>query len=351
MRRWLLASCAAAAWLWPFPISAQNIGLALEFGPASLKARERFGAVLALAQGEGAGRVYVFLPQSPARSGPVPVVFFHHGWLGMNPVHYGALIDHLVREGNVVIFPVYQSSAATSPQGIVEAAALADRQGVQMLTARGLTPDPARILYFGYSMGAAISLDLALGPNRYGLPAPDALLLLAPGDAPAVATGPAGRSIIGDVTRLPKTLPIAIMTGAEDTQIGLPTARALMPRLCHAAPGRRVLMVLPGDSHDGLTVHAQHGSPGAPDPRYDFALTDENFPVTLPGQPGFAPSPSLNQLDFYGYWKVADALLASFGTGALPALVFGHGTKPQLYLGTWPDGTPFAPMRLEHPCG
>jgi dienelactone hydrolase len=351
LRFLLPAIWLAVALLWRHEACAQTSGLAARFGPAVLKARERHGAVLVLAHGEGAQRVYLFLPQAPTLSGPVPVVFFHHGWQGMDPLNYGALIDHLVREGNVVIYPVYQQSAATSPQGIVETASLADRQGLRMMETENLVPDRRKILYFGYSMGAAISLDLALGPNRYGLPAPDALLLLDPGDAPAVATGSAGRSIIGPIERLPKTLPIAIMTGAEDTQIGLPTGRALMARVCHAAPGRRVLMVLPGDSHDGVTVHARHGAPGAPDPRYDFPLTDENFPVTLSGQAEYAASPSLNQLDFYGFWKVADALLDSFVTGKSPGLVFGDGTPAQLYLGAWPDGTGFKPMHLENPCG
>jgi hypothetical protein len=140
------------------------------------------------------------------------------------------------------------------------------------------------------------------------------------------------------------------MAGEQDTQIGLPTARAVFARLCQIYPDRRVLMVLPGDSHDGVTVHAGHGSPGAPDPRYDFPLTDENFPVLLQGQPSFPVSLSLNQLDFYGYWKVIDALAGSLATGALPAAVFGHGDPAELYLGTWPDGTPFKPIRLENPC-
>jgi dienelactone hydrolase len=335
-----------AAFLAAGPARGDN--LSQQFGPVALKARETHGAVQVLMQGEGKRRVYVFLPASPALSGPAPVVFFHHGWLGMNPLNYGALIDHLAREGQVVIYPVYQDSAATSPQNIVENAALADREGLQMLAGRGLFPDRRRILYFGYSMGAAISLDLALGPARYGLPPPRALLLFAPGDAPAVASGLAGRPIIGDVQHLPKTLPIAIMTGAQDTQIGLPTARALFARLCRA-PGR-VLFVLPGDSHDRLTVHAQHGSPGAPDPRYDFALTDENFPVTLPGMAQFAPSPSLNQLDFYGYWKVTDALLDSLVAHTLPDVVFGRGNAAQRYLGTWPDGTNYSPAGVMPAC-
>jgi acetyl esterase/lipase len=331
------------------PAFGQTTQLEAQYGPVALKARERHGAVLVLMHGEGAGRVYVFLPQAPALTGAVPVVLFHHGWQGMDPKNYGALIDHLVREGEAVIFPVYQDSAQTSPQVIVGNAAAGDRAGLGLLAARHLTADPQKILYFGYSMGAAISLDLALSPADFGLPAPRALVLLAPGDAPAVATGAAGRPIIGNLSRLPRTLPIAMMAGAEDIQIGLPTARGLAARLCGILPDRRVLFVLPGDSHDGVTVHAGHGSPGAPDPRYDFALTDEDFPKILQGQQAFAASPSLNQLDFYGYWKITDAVVAALPYG-LPRVVFGHGDPAQLYLGSWPDGTPFAPMHVETVC-
>jgi len=98
-------------------------------------------------------------------------------------------------------------------------------------------------------------------------------------------------------------------------------------------------------------VHAGHGSPGAPDPRYDFALTDENFPLLLQGQPSFAASPSLNQLDFFGYWKVLDALVQSLPRGSLPSIVFDPNNQAALYLGTWPDGTPYKPMRREDLCG
>jgi len=200
-------------------------------------------------------------------------------------------------------------------------------------------------------MGAAISLDLALHPARYGVPAPRALVLMAPGDAPAVATGAAGRPIIGNLRLLPRTLPVAVMAGEQDTQIGLPTARAVYARLCRILPDRRVLLVLPGDSHDGVTVHAGHGSPGAPDERYDFALTDEDFPVVLRGEASFPVSVSLNQLDFYGYWKVIDAMADGLADGALPSVVFGRGDKARLDLGFWPDGTKFKPMRVENPCG
>ena len=39
---------------------------------------------------------------SPKRA---PVVVFFHGWFAVNPGFYGAWIDHLVRNGRIVIFP------------------------------------------------------------------------------------------------------------------------------------------------------------------------------------------------------------------------------------------------------
>ncbi len=349
MRRWLvwmmLALPGAA------PALAQAASLAQIYGKAALLARQSHGGVEILASGQGSARVYVFLPERPALArGAVPVVFFHHGWQGMNPVNFGALIDHLAREGNVVVYPVYQRSAATSPQVVVARAADADRRAVAMLVARGWRVNKSRVLYVGYSMGAAISLDFAIARGHYGVPAPRAMVLLAPGDAPDVATGPAGRSIIGDLRRLPPNLPIAVMAGAEDTSIGLPTARALFKRMCGVRADRRVLMVLPGASHDGVVVHSEHGSPGAPDPRYNYALSDQAFPQFLPGRPGFPESVSLNQLDFFGFWKVIDAMAMGLAERKLPSVVFNPANPGQRYLGRWADGTAFPPIRVEDPC-
>lgn len=331
--------------------SSEN-DLQAQFGPHALKQRHTHASVDVMTLGDGAQRVYIFTPAQPALHGKVPMVFFHHGWQGMNPLNYGALIDHLARSGQVVIFPVYQDSAQTSPQVVTGNAAQADRRALAALAERGITPDARRVLYFGYSMGAAISLNLALDPARYRLPAPRALVLAAPGDAYHVAHGAAARSIIGPVENLPPKLPIAILTGAADTSIGLPTARLLDRRLCGThQSGRLVLMVLPSAVHDGKKVTAGHGSPGAPDSRYNFALTRHDIPDHIPGRPDFEASASLNQLDFYGYWKVLDAMLDYLAKGgALPDSVFGNGTPRQRYLGSWPDGTPYPQARIEQEC-
>jgi dienelactone hydrolase len=321
------------------------------YSPESYKARETHGAVEVRVLGDGAQRAYLFVPAQPRPVGQVPVVLLHHGWLGMNPLNFGAVIDHLARSGHAVIYPVYQESDKTPPQVVTDNAGAADRRALDLLaTSFGLQPAPGRTLYYGFSMGVAISLNLALNPQRYGLPPPDALVLTAPGDAYHVAHGELAKSIIGPVQLLPPALPIAILTGEADP-IGLPTARRLMGKLCHIPRERRVLMVLPSDEHQGRKVTAGHGSPGAPDSRYDFDPARRDVPATLPGRPAYEASGSLNQLDFHGYWKVIDGVLDSLRLGELQPVVFGLGLPDQLSLGAWPDGTPFKPLRLEDPCG
>ncbi len=325
--------------------------------PTYFEARQTHGAVEVVALGEGMRRVYVFLPAQPSVQGKVPFVFFAHGWQAMDPKNYGALIDHLAREGEVVVYPVYQETDATSPQLVVAAAAEAERVALAALKARGIEPDPQRVVDFGYSMGVAISLKLAATAKTERLPVPQALVLAAPGDAYHVARGADARSIWPEVSALPKTLPIAIVTGEDDKAIGLPTGRKLAALLCGVGEqDRHVLLVLPSDEHGGKKVNAGHASPGAPDTRYDFELTTpvSEIPKLLPGRVGFEASASLNQLDFFGYWKVLDAVIDSLAevpsTSAKwvpPEVVFG---AKEWYLGAWADGTPYKGGHVENPC-
>jgi acetyl esterase/lipase len=327
-------------------------------------ARQTHAAVEVMTLGEGMSRVYVFLPVQPGVQGKVPMVFFAHGWQAMDPKNYGALLDHLAREGEVVIYPVYQETDATSPQIVAAAAAEAERKALAALAARGIEPDPQRVVDFGYSMGVAISLRLTATAKAERLPMPQALVLAAPGDAYHVATGGNAKSIWPTQEEMrrtfPKTMPIAIVTGEDDKAIGLPSGRKLAAELCDVTDAdRRLLVVLPSDEHNGKKVNAGHASPGAPDSRYDFELKKpaSEIPKLIPGREGFEESASLNQLDFYGYWRVLDAVIDSLETAASgsatyvpPATVFRRGVAAQTFLGAWPDGTAFKPAHVEDPC-
>src|SRR5262245_16876298 len=63
--------------------------------------------------GKSGQEYWIFEPDSP-KPRTAPVIVFLHGWGGMNPLYYGAWIDHLVKRGNIVIYPRYQGSLLTS---------------------------------------------------------------------------------------------------------------------------------------------------------------------------------------------------------------------------------------------
>src|SRR5918998_2378245 len=65
--------------------------------------------------GTGGKEYWIFDPDSP-KPRTAPVIVFLHGWGGMNPLYYGAWLDHLVKRGNIVIYPRYQANLLT-PSG------------------------------------------------------------------------------------------------------------------------------------------------------------------------------------------------------------------------------------------
>ncbi|TAN47605.1 MAG: hypothetical protein EPN21_17030 [Methylococcaceae bacterium] len=320
-----------------------------KYSAPAYSAQHQHARVKVLTVGEGAQRAYAFIPDDPPPK-KAPVVLFHHGWLGVSPKNFGALIDHLVRRGAVVIYPVYQEPPHTMPSAITELAATADRQALAEVA--HLYPelmDLEKVMYYGYSMGAAISLNLASAPDKYGLPGPRALALMAPGNAHHVMHGPESASIIGDLAKIPADLPVVLVGGQADTAIGLPTARAWAAKLCHVQKDRRRLFIFPSDQSGKAQVKAGHGSPGAPDSRYDFPDSHGAVPGVIPARAGFEASASLNTLDFAGYWKIVGGLLDWLAFNRYPDEVFGDNAEAT-FLGGWPDGKPYKPAVIETPC-
>lgn len=346
LSRLVLSLCA----LLLCPLSQGSAELAARYSPEAWQAQRQYAGVKVLSTGDGAARAYVFMPDARDLKA-LPLVLFHHGWLGMNPKNFGGLIDLMVRRGAVVIYPVYQDGDHTPPQQITRLAAEANARALALVESRhpGLV-DRNRTLYWGFSMGASISLNLALQPERFDLPAPQALVLIAPGDAHHVAKGAHAASILGPIERLPAKLPVLLASGANDSSIGVPTARALAARLCHLPADRRALILFPADSDGETRIAAGHGSPGAPDSRYDFPDSRKAVPGQIPGQREFEASASLNLLDFYGYWRISMGLLDYANGGEYPAELFRKDSAENRFLGYWPSGKPYAEARSEDPC-
>jgi acetyl esterase/lipase len=325
--------------------------LADKFSPSAWAAQRIYQDIIVSSVGLGEKRAYIFQPDANNLT-KLPVVLFLHGWRGTNPKNFGALIDLMVRRGAVVIYPVYQEEGEkTSPQRIVGNAAESIQAAFAMLEKnQPQLIDKSKTLYWGFSMGASLSMRFALQSQTLGLPTPNAIVLVAPGEPHHVVRGAAAAPIAGDIESLAPTIPTFIITGNADSSIGVPTARAWAQRLCHLPATHRKLLLLPSDGENGQRSAAGHGSPGAPDSRFDFPNATQAVPTRIKANRGFEESPSLNQLDFYGYWRVSMALLDYVAGSAYPLELFLPHTLENKFLGFLPSGRSYAAAIEEDLC-
>ena len=134
--------------------------------------------------GQGGKEYWIYEPDQP-KPNSAPVVVFLHGWGGTNPLYYGAWIDHIVKRGNIVIFPRYQSSILTRREDFIPNTLDAIKDGIQRLqTERGhVRPDLNKFATVGHSLGSLLSASVAALAVERGLPR-----VRAPGSPPAAVT-------------------------------------------------------------------------------------------------------------------------------------------------------------------
>ncbi|MFD0938855.1 alpha/beta hydrolase, partial [Methylobacterium trifolii] len=71
--------------------------------------------VVKRALGRSTASTFAFYAAGAAPATGRPVVVFLHGWGAVNPQSYGAWIDHLARQGYLVLFPRFQEVNRTRP--------------------------------------------------------------------------------------------------------------------------------------------------------------------------------------------------------------------------------------------
>lgn len=144
-------------------------------GPGGAEAFHQ--AVISAHFDQGGKGSWLFEPVAP-RPASAPVVVFLHGWTLMWPGFYSLWIDHLVRRGDIVIFPRYQGSLFSWPRHFLPDAAAAVRDALAVLgTGDHVRPELDHVVYAGHSVGGLLAADLAAGAAERGLPPPaDALV-------------------------------------------------------------------------------------------------------------------------------------------------------------------------------
>lgn len=269
--------------------------------------------------GRGADAYWIFEPADIDKPTPRPVVLFVHGMNLPRPGVYRQWLTHLVRRGHLVVYPRYQSGSITDPTNFTDATARAMRDALQRMDGtRHAKADTARLAMVGHSLGATIALNLAARPDHFGLPAPEAVMAVLPGDVEAErGLGVFFPRVAGDYSTIAADTLLLVIASTNDAIVGQRFAERIYRQTPQIDRADKDLLLISDDRHGRPGLSADHFMPLAYKDRsgrrdadaYDFAL-----------------------------WRWFDALGATaFGDRAHRAHALGN-TPEQRTVGAWSDG-------------
>ncbi|MCL6583855.1 MAG: alpha/beta hydrolase fold domain-containing protein [bacterium] len=273
----------------------------------------RHSKVISNTYGSGALKYHLFEPDSP-KPAMAPVIIFLHGWEAMNPKSYGAWIEHIVRRGNIVVFPAYQS-LFTKPESFTQNAARAIKNSLETLKAKNhVKPDLSKFAIVGHSCGGMITANLGALAARLGLPTPRAIMPVEPG---WISTVP-----LENLSMIPSDTLLLTVVGDQDFIAGDRAAKEIFYRSSQIPLEKKDFVIMLSDYHGHPPLKADHFAPGC--------SSADRGPRSNMGP---------DALDYYCLWKLFDALTDAAFYGRSWEYALGN-TPQQRYMGTWSDGVP-----------
>lgn len=381
----LLAGLVAAPTGWlTQPVFAAGSPEQPKTGPGGADYAIAVSDIEKLSFGEGNSRALAFFPKGNAAK-PRPVVVFVHAPGAISPAFYGAWLSHLVRRGNVVIYPLYEASVGAVPFDEMTGEAL---KGVRAALA-GLAsnadarPDLQALGIIGHSGGAVIAANLAALSGKDELP-PVRLLF---GAMPA---RPGADKIYGpplqDISTIPAKALALMLIGDRDPIGSDRGARQILTAAGHLGQDHRLLARAGSDNHGLPPVVYSHHAAVAPDDAWDLAHLPGGAPApaTAPATTLAPSAPKLsaqeqraqredqrkrtaalwrvgheerrNLMSFegrtvgaanYAIWKLFDLARDTVQAGG-DAMTLKR--DPRLYdMGLWKDGWPLRRLSVETP--
>jgi pimeloyl-ACP methyl ester carboxylesterase len=346
--RWILICCLA--WMLPAALASEI--------PAPDAAKYAHREVKLTTGGKGATSYWLYEPADPKPAKPAPVIYFLHGWSAMDPWVYSAWIHHLVKQGNVVIYPKYQDSVLTSPTNFLPNTLKAIQAALAITkTPEHVAVDEKRCAMIGHSAGGILTASLPGVAAASGIPVPRGIVCVQPGKTSL--RGGFGIKLL-NLAAMPADTLLLCITGDADSVCGDTDARRILketPQIPKALKGHLVQVSTPAQ-------RASHYVPCSPDFTAPLEKFDENasevaamagvltgdltvlrsFLRTDRGKKwlqnpqtraSFTETFSPPDAFDFGLWLAADRLIeASFQRDKKPDLALGRDEKAKA-LGKW----------------
>jgi acetyl esterase/lipase len=297
--------------------------------------------------GTGGQEYWLFEPDNP-KPKSAPVVVFMHGWGGVNPVHYGAWLEHLVRRGNIVIYPRYQNSLITPVSEFTPNTMHALDEAIKRLEKEKghVEPDLNRFAVVGHSMGGLLAANVAALARESGLPRVKAVMSVEPG----ITASPIGFPL-ADLKKIAGETLLLAVVGDQDGLVGDRDAKRIYEESQNILARNKDFITLVTDERGIPALRAGHRAPTAPSASYD---SNENTGeiarrvgslLSRRNRPSAPESPAANALDFYGTWKLFDGLCDAAFFGKNREYALGN-TPQQRFMGKWSDGVPVKELKV-----
>lgn len=254
----------------------------------------------------GAREYWIFEPSDP-KPESAPLIVFNHGWLAIHPIAYRAWIDHIVKRGNIVVYPRYQRGAMsnfnTNAINAVKDALITLESG------NHVRPQLDKFAIVGHSLGGGITASMAAQAEDAGLPIPKAIMPIQPAFPFFMA---AGLSKISDETLM------LVVVGKDDHLVGSNSAKIIFKNTPQIPLSQKDFVIQVTDNY---------GSPGL--------VGDHLAPVCIKKY----SVNTVDAMDYYSTWKLFDGLIEYAFYGINMEYCLGN-TPEQRHMGLWSDGTP-----------
>ncbi len=261
----------------------------------------------------GAYRYWIFEPDLP-KPESAPLIVFNHGWSAFNPIAYIEWINHIVKKGNIVVYPRYQLGLSIGYKSFTSNALQAVKDAISELeNGDHVRPLLDKFAIIGHSLGGGISAYMAAEALDFGLPIPKVIM-------PVQPTIPFGPKV--DLSKISNETLMVVVVGENDSIVGNKSGITIFYNASHIPFSQKDYIIQVSDKY------------GQPD-----LIADHIAPICNPNYN------SIDAMDYYSTWKLFDALTDYAFYGVNRDYCLGN-TSQQRYMGLWSDGTPVKELKV-----